>query len=247
MSGLKQKLKENILALIAFVVAVTVIVLWLTIDINTIKGWVLGTQIEVISADRGPVQEFLAGEKLKFKLKEIKSTKVVWIFEESSALIGDIEIEYVFSYRDDLPIGQAKDRRIDAFFKEGDKYRVATSLVRTRNVVYSAKAEISYEKVALLADPIFSGIWSLEGVAIGKYTNGTFTEAAMLPFVTTKSGFKVYNIDEQITKAAVWPSEISDKDWKVTLKNTNNLWASYSFLKPGTKERLTLVKPLFRF
>lgn len=239
-------LRENFKKLLAFAIAVLLIVLYFTIDLDTMKRWVKGPEIQVTSTDRGFVEEFLAGEKLRLVLKDIQSPKVVWLFDEATAVIGDVEIEYIFPFREDLPRAQARDRRIDAFFKARDDYEVATALVRTRNVKYLSKAEIRTRVVELAAEAMFDRIWSLHGVSLGKYERGAFTKAVKLPMSGTKQGLQIFEINQAAAKEALGAKEAPHPDWKAALATSTDIWVSYSFIETGTKKKLTVVTPLFR-
>ena len=239
-------LKDNLGRLLAFAVAVILIILYWAVDINSIKRWVKGVEIEVVSPQRGTANEFLTNEKLRFVLKDIQTPKVVWVFDESVVELGDVEIEYAFPFNKSLPEGQARDRRIDAFYKSGDSYGSAFAFVRTRNVAYSAKADNEGDMIALKAQPTVDKVWSLDNVSVEKYAAGTFTDKVDVPFTEMKAGLKVFGINQGVAEQFLGDQGSEKNDWKTAFHSSPNVWATYEFSNQKTNEKLTLSSPIFK-
>jgi len=236
-------LKKKLAKLAAFCVAVLLIILGLTIDFDTIKHWVSGNEIIVSSARRATAKEFLAGEKLRLCLKDVQSERVFWVFEESDVVCGDIEIEHAFPFAEGTPLAQARDRRVDAFFKSGDKYKVATKLVRTRNVKYNTKITFKESQLSVTAEKVLASEWGLSAVSIAKYSNGKFASGDMIPVSLTKDGkigMAVLGSDA-VAKAL---GLTDTKDLKAKIALGKNAWVSYELLDTKGNNKITIVEPL---
>lgn len=175
---MKDALKNTLIALAT--VALGAIVLWLTGGLDKIAGWLHREAIKAVSTSRGEVAPFLAEEAIRFSLKNESSDKVVWDFEETDLQSGGVQIEHAFKFDPAKPRGIESVRRVDVFFRDGDRYKTATIHVPVINVQFaSAKVEgntiafKSEQSIQNASDPLASR-WLLCGVSIGKIENGSF-------------------------------------------------------------------------
>ncbi len=58
--------------------------------------------IEVRSMDSFFSDQVISGQKLRFMLSNVKSTRVFWVFNESEVVPGHVELEYRFPYKPDI-------------------------------------------------------------------------------------------------------------------------------------------------
>lgn len=100
---------------------------------SVISSWFRSETIKATSLQRPSTDIFMAGEKIRFSLHNIKSERVIWIFDERESRIGNVETEYEYPFNADQPVGIAADHRIDVFFKDGGEYKVITTVVRIQN------------------------------------------------------------------------------------------------------------------
>jgi hypothetical protein len=239
---LRDKIRENLEWLAAFGVAVVVIILGLTVNFDTIKNWFSGTEILVSSAS-GVGTEFLAGEKLRFLLKNVQSSRVFWVFDETDPIGTSVEVEYAFPFEEGIPRGQARDRRIDAFFKAGDTYKVATKMVRTRNVKFTTQIDLDNNQFTVTADTSLDAKWSLTGASLVKHVAGLFARGVELPVVSAPNGqVGTITVDRKIAADALGYAQNVDLKSKINADST--AWMSYEFSNatdPGKK--LTIVEP----
>ena len=229
-------LKGVIIILIAAVILGIVQWVFEIIDFRFLTGY----EIEVVSTSRGSKKEFYGGEKLRFGLKDIESTNVIWVFEESDVIRGDIEIEHTFPFLISSPKDLTKNRRIDAFFKFGNKYKAATKLITTINRQFSSTVGTEGEQITLFAQPTFDDKWALMSASVGRYKDGFFVKEATFPRIR-KDGSEavIFGMDRVSAMRALGVNEIG--------KGASDLWVSYGYvnsLEIPTDTNLTIVIPL---
>lgn len=233
-------MRKHLTKLATFGVAVLVLLAYHTIDFNTIRNWVAGTPIIVSSTTRGQAAEYLAGELLRLSLGSVRTPRVVWLFDDEHVVVGAVEAQYAFPFEETAPSGQARDRRIDAFFKSGDSYKTATTLVRMRNIKYSATANVEQSQMVLTAPAEFATGWFLKSASLASFGDGRFTAHEPLPskmvgdvaqFIATPSDTRVaFGCDDPGSCNAI----IRD----------NRAWASFLFVNKTTGTTLTVAKQL---
>ena len=81
------------------------LVAWLTGAGDKIIGWFQRSQIDVQSVSRGGVPIFLAGEQIRFSLKDASPDRVLWGFEETEFQPGSTQIEHAFPFGPSKPAG----------------------------------------------------------------------------------------------------------------------------------------------
>jgi len=235
------ELKKGLIALAAFAVAVLLVILSLTVNFDTIKQWALGTNIEVSSTTRGKVADYLAGEVLRFALEGVSSPRVVWAFDEGPPVVGNVEAQFAFPYDSKVPKGQARDHRIDAFFKIGDAYRTTSKLVRTSNLEYAASVSVDESKVTVAAPSDFGTDWSLTGTSLARFSGGQFfkqhqmlSDAPSNPHqftATRKDAFEAFGYPE-------------GTHLDTALAADKGAWTWYDFRNKLTGATLTIAKPV---
>lgn len=238
------ELKENLGKLAAFLVAIVIIILYLTIDFEWLRAKFTGKEISVISTQRPSAKEFLAGEKLQFSLENIQTPKVIWLFDETIPVIGGVEIQFAFPYRDSLPKGQARDRRVDAFYKAGDTYKSTSALIRTRNVRYVADTNVTDKGIRLVAGQSFNDEWSLNDVYVSHYFAGNYVNPVNVPLASSMSGFKVYDIDQDVAQKVFGGKRMVGANWQTEMLSGRDIWVSYDFSNTKTGEKLTITNPV---
>jgi hypothetical protein len=229
-------LKEQLAKLAAFAVAVTLVILGLTVNFDRIKGWVSGTQIIVNSSTRGNVNEYLAGEVLRLSLEGVKSPRVIWIFDEGQPVVGNIEA--AFPFESQLPSGQARDRRVDAFFKSGDAYEATSTLVRTRNVNYTASVDVSDSELIVRPSGSFATEWLLTGASLARFSAGRF---ATYPLAPKPDGTMFVGSPGQTGTVFGYGT---NTDVASALKTDESAWTQYDFKNKTTGALLTIAKPV---
>jgi hypothetical protein len=171
-------LKKALLGLgVAIVVGIAV---WLT-DFGGLR-WIISLfhrpRIQVVSTSRGEQPSFVAGEVLRFSLKDVVPDRVVWDFEETDirpAGPGAVETEHAFPFDPKEAAGLSSTHRVDAFYREGSDYKTASTHVSVSNVqIVSTK--VQGEKISFSATPPPGSDWVLDNISLAKFENGTFTE-----------------------------------------------------------------------
>ncbi len=233
-------LREQLSKLAAFAVAVIVIVLSLTVNFERIKRWVSGTRIVVTSLTRGNAEQYLAGEVLRLSLEGVHSPRVIWVFDEGQPLVGDIEAQYAFPFEAQLPSGQARDRRVDAFFKSGDAYQTASTLVRTRNVNYTSSVDVDDSGLVVKPSQSFGAEWSLTGASLARFSNGRFVKYPLVP----KGDTTIFVGPRGQTEKVFGYSQSTDV--ASALKTDESAWTQYDFKNNTTGAVLTIAKPVAR-
>jgi len=232
-------LRDRLLKLAAFLVAVALVVLSLTVNLDTIKSWVSGTSIIVSSTTRGQVAEYLTGEVLRLSLGGVRTPRVVWLFDDDRPVVGAVEAQYAFPFEQHVPAGQARDRRIDAFFKSGNSYKTATTLVRMRNINYKAMASFEKFQIVLTAPTEFASDWFLKNVSLATFGQGRFTTHGPLPskmsgqFVEFIAGPKDTGTAFACTDVATCSAVIDERGW-----------ARFDFTNRTTGATLTIAQRL---
>jgi len=233
-------LRENLMKLAAFLVAVVLVILGLTVNVGTIRNWISGTSIVVSSATRGRVDEYLAGEILRLSLENVRTPRVVWLFDDGQPVVGAVEAQYAFPFQENVPAGQARDRRIDAFFKSGDSYKTATTLVRTRNIKYTATANVKESHIVLTAPTEFGSDWFLNSVSLATFGDGRFSAHGPLPAKSTGQ-LGEFIATPKDTGAAFACTDLRSCD---AVLRDNRGWASFDFINKTTGAKLTIAKRL---
>jgi len=234
-------LSKELKRLAAFIVAVIVIILGLTVNLDTIKDLASGTQIVVASRTRGEAREYLAGEVLRLSLKNVSSSKVFWAFDEGQPVPGSVEAQYAFPFDARVPLGQARDRRVDAFFKRGDSYRTTNTLVRTRNIKYAASVGVNESRIALKAPSAFGTDWSLTGASLALFSGGKFTKQRPLVSQPATTGGEFIASRKDAIEAFGYADEVSLPS---ALKADERAWTWYNFKNRTTGAVLTIAQPV---
>jgi|CXWL01.1.fsa_nt_gi hypothetical protein len=234
------ELKKGLIALAAFAIAVILVILGLTVNLDTIKQWVLGTNIDVSSTTRGKVADYFAGEVLKFSLEDVQSLRVLWAFDEGQPVIGTVEAQFAFPYDSEAPKGQARDHRIDVFFKVGNEYKTASRLIRTSNLEYAASVIVDESTVRVSAPKDFETDWLLTGTSLANFSGGRFlkqhlmqSEAPAIPnqqFTATRN---------DVIKAFGYPK---DTHLNTALATDKQAWTWYNFKNKSTGAILTIAQ-----
>lgn len=99
-----------------------------------ILGWFRSPTIKATSLQRPSAEVFMAGEKIRFSLQDVKSERVFWIFDEKETLVGNVETDFEFPVDPTQPKGSTANHRIDVFFKDGGGYKAASIVVRIQNI-----------------------------------------------------------------------------------------------------------------
>ena len=233
-------LREHVTKLAAFAVAVLVVVAGLTINLTTIKNWVIGTPIVVSSMTRGQVTEYLAGEVLRFSLGSVQTPRVVWLFDERQPLVGGVEAQFAFPFDEAVQAEEARDRRVDAFFKSGDSYKTATTLVRMRNIRYSATASLKESQIVLTVPNEFATGWFLKSGSLASFGDGKFIAHQPLPSKMV-GGTGQFIAGPEETGVAFACEDPASCD---AIIRDNRAWASFVFVNKGTGGTLTIAKQL---
>jgi hypothetical protein len=245
-------LKKVLLKLAAFVVAVLIIILGLTINFDTIKSWVSDTRIIVSSKTRGVQTEYLAGEVLRLSVDGIQSPRVVWVFDENQTVLGGVEAQYAFTYDPKAPSGQAVDHRIDAFYKTGDRYRPASVLLRTRNDNFKASLGVRGSDVVVTAPTEWGADWALTGASLTLFSDGQFTKRAQFTRTIPRSGDDAGQGETPNHSFILTGKETQEAfGWAKTtdlssgLSTDRRAWTQYEFRNKTTGASLAIAKPLY--
>lgn len=236
-------LRENLRKLATFAVAVLLIILGLTINLNTIKSWVFGTRIIVSSATRGQIEEYLAGEVLKLSLDGVQSSRVIWEFDEGQPVVGAVEAQYAFPFDRKTPTGQARDHRVDAFFKSGDLYKTASAILRTRNVNYTVTAGVSESGIVLNAPKAFESEWSLKSGSLTNFVSGKFIRSDPLTSSSTARAVQFVATPNQAKDTFGYTDATRFLAGFVGIGD-QRAWTSYDFINKVTGAKLTIAKLL---
>lgn len=231
--NLRDKAKE----LIALGIAVVVIVVGMTVDLDTIGRWVSGTQIVISSTTRTSTAPYFAGEVLRFGLKDVQSPKVYWVFDEEAPVAGSVEAQFAFPFDDKSPAGQSRDHRVDVFFKQGDAYESASALVRTVNIRLSAKVSFTESDIEVAPPPEFAGDWLLTGASLARFSNARFDPPRSL--TDTGSSWTTTNKDAAVT----WGFK-DDGALPAAIDNSQQAWTWYEFTSRSTGKKLTMAQPV---
>ena len=227
----KEKLKESLLVVVVLILAVIAVIGTALFNVDSIRRWAAGNRILVTSATRGSVDEVFTGEVLRLTLDGVTSTRVFWVFDEEEPLRGHVEAQYAFQFEPKAPAGQARDRRIDAFFRDGDSYETATVIVRTRNTNYSATAEIdSSNRVVVNAAQTFNGNWLLTSASLMRFANGSFSDDVQLDPSALHAEQGVVRLTGNVSRK---PQRLASE-----------AWASYEFKDKTTGQTLVIAKPV---
>lgn len=234
-------MKKGLIALAAFAVAVLLIILNWTVNLDTIRRWVFGTKIVVSSTTRAGIADYLAGEVLRFSLEDVRSPRVVWAFDEGQPVVGNVEAQFAFPFDTTVPKGQARDHRIDAFFKVGDAYKTASTLIRTSNLEYAASVSVDESTVTVAAPNTFGADWSLTGTSLARFSGGQFlkqhkmlSQAPANPdqfTATRKDAFEAFGYTE-------------GTHLDTALTADKQAWTWYDFKNKSTGATLTIAKPV---
>jgi hypothetical protein len=241
-------LKNPLVRLIIIIVAgITLgVIVWLKEfeGLNQIKKLLHPPFIKAISPMRPNVETFITGEKIRLYLTNIQSEKVFWLFEEKSVLPGSVEIEYSFPYDRSQADGLVRDYRVDAFFKHGAQYRVASTIVRTQNIRYSASIDVEQSDVRLTVRNTLGDRWMLSKASLSKYEDGAFKPGFDIPVEAVESVARTtsFVIDRKtFTKVLAYPEHI---DLRTQLATKKDAWVTYEFVDQARKEKLEIVQPL---
>jgi len=245
-------LKKGLIGLGTFLLAVVLIVLGLTINLDTIKSWVSNTRIIVSSTTRGLQTEYLAGEVLRLSLDGIQSPRVVWVFDENQIVLGGVEAQYAFTYDPKAPSGQAVDHRIDAFYKTGDRYRPASVLLRTRNDNFQASIGVKGSDIVVTAPTELGADWALTGASLTLFSDGQFTKRAQFMRTIPKSGndsgqgerpdHSFILTGKETQEAFGWAKTT---DLSLGLSTDRRAWTQYEFRNKTTGATLAIAKPIY--
>lgn len=231
-------LKENLGKLATFAVAVLLVILGLTVKLDTIKGWVYGTRITVSSTARSGEAPYFAGEVLRFGLEGVQSPRVYWAFDEGSPVVGSIEAQFAFPFDEHSPAGLPSDHRVDAFFKRGDGYRTASALVRTVNFKYAARVSVGDADIRVATPTEFASEWFLTGASIARFSGGKFGDRHSLAG-GTDTGWVATKGDALetwgFTETAALPTAVA---------NNQQAWTWYDFKNKKTGASLSVAQPV---
>lgn len=221
------------------------IAVWLTAGggASRVLEWFQPAIIEATSTTRRIVDAFMAGEPIRFYLKNVKSERVFWVFDERTMHRGNIEFEYAFPFEGSLPIGLARDHRVDAFYKYGASYGVASEVVRVHNVQHSVSLNIESSAVKVQAATVLAERWMLERASITKFKDGNFEPKGY--FTMTEQP------DKKIASGVISAGKLfhalsypGGGDLKTELARKKDAWVTYEFVDRDGKERLSIVHPL---
>lgn len=235
------ELKKRLTALAAFAVAVILIILYWTVNPDSIKLGLLGANIDVSSTTRGKVANYFAGEILKFSLDGVQSIRVLWAFDEGQPVIGTVEAQFAFPYDSKAPKGQPQDHRIDAFFKVGNEYKTASRLIRTSNLDYAASVIVDESKVTVSAPKDFAEDWFLTGTSLARFSGGRFLKQH-LPLSEVPSNPDQFTATRKdAIKAFGYPE---DTHIDTALTADQKAWTWYEFKNKTTGAMLAIAKPM---
>ncbi|MEX2263686.1 MAG: hypothetical protein WD696_17155 [Bryobacteraceae bacterium] len=183
---------------------------------------------------------FLAGEKLRIILTNVKPEKVFWVFNEKEVREGNVEVEHAFPYDAAAGRGIKRFHRVDAFYKQGGSYQVVTSQIETDNIDFAAFLRTG-ESLQLSASPVLkaSGItWNLENASLSTLDDGKFQVRLQFPLKRTASSA---NVTADIQQAAVSNAlgAPGNTRWADLQKDT---FLSLQFWNKITGERLTMLR-----
>jgi len=185
-----------------------------------------------VTSGRGPeVQDFIAGEELRFSLKGVQSERVFWVFDEDQSSVVETrgpEIKYTFQFESNRkePVW---NRRVDAFFKSGGSYRSAYKLVSVANTSIPATVRVdpSGLKVTLPAGGP-TGDWKLASAKLGTFENAKVEDKVNLTRMSTGPGGDEWKL----------PASVPAKP----LSNTKDTWLSLDYVLPQSGRLLRIMK-----
>ena len=169
-----------------------------------------------------------------------------WIFDESEKVIaGGVQIQHAFQFDEQKPAWTDQYRRVDAFFKNGDRYSTASTRIRTSNLKLQAAVDIKDEKLEILTNSDIQGKWKLAEISLAKYVDGKFEEKTVLPATLQSAGTVVQAIVSLANIASIFGYK-SEDDVKTRLSKDSNAWISTEYEPVGGGERLTILKQIGR-
>ncbi|MGH8645365.1 MAG: hypothetical protein ACREX4_13235 [Gammaproteobacteria bacterium] len=224
------------------------IAVWLTAGGGTayVLEWFRPVIIETTSTTRKVQDQFIAGEKIRFFLKDIHSERVFWVFDEKDMRPGNIEIEYAFPFDETQAVGITRNRRVDAFYRYGGDYRAASKTVQTHNIKHAVSLKFEPSGIRITADTALGERWTLENAKITKFEKGFFEPKytlAMKKIAGTEISSTAVTGGE-LTKALAYPKVVDLADLKMQLANRKDAWITYEFLNADRTEKLAIVQPL---
>jgi hypothetical protein len=142
-------------------------------------------------------------------------------------VVGNVEAQFAFSFDAKVPKGQARDHRVDAFFRIGD--------------IYTPSVSVDESKVTVVAPIDFGADWSLTGTRLARFSGGQFVKQyQMLSQAPGSPGqFTATRRDAFETFGYTEGTHLD-----TALKADNRAWTWYDFKSKSTGATLTIAKPL---
>jgi hypothetical protein len=164
--------KEMAVGIGTAVVAGTLYWLFGAGGMDVVKDWIKSPSVNVRSESRSFGEDiFFATEKLNFSLKNVRSERVFWIFDEKVVIPSGITMDFAFEFLTNSPPDAANDHRVDAIYRRGDGYRVSSVKVRVLNQRLTAASLGTNQLRIAVSTPEHE---PLKVIDLGSYDDGAF-------------------------------------------------------------------------
>lgn len=187
-------------------------------------------------------REHLAGQQLLISLQNVRTTKVLWIFDESKLVHGQVDVQYAFGVDPQVPRSGERDYVVAAVYQRGASYDLVWRLVRIRNF-YNATIVVGPDNASVNAPLVYGDDFSLVRMSISRYRHGRFEPGGLVPVDFTR-GSETATASVSVGEVRRLLGEPGFRELGSGLVGRDDVWLRYDYTGPGRATTLSVVQPL---